>query len=188
MEWRIVRSLAEQNCAVSNTGDAAVFKTVFPNNGNIENCDTPHRYATGYSAKDTVDRLKYGEEQEELQEDQEKLRRKKAYISKYGEYYGSLISEAKVDVGMSRAMVNEIWNKSFFNISISVHNGLSIEMWEFDQEKMNMEIIKEGMRRENGVEEALMMLFATTMALEFDKSSVPRLLIFTNDKLTDIYR
>ena len=87
-------------------------------------------------------------------------------------------------------MVNEIWCKDFFVISKSVRNGISMDIWEFSKDKMQLAIIKEGAKnKENGGGEAAMsMIFMMQFAEKLGGPTAPKTLIFSNNKLTDIYR
>ena len=117
-------------------------------------------------------------------------KKKQAYIAKYGEYYGTLINKGELDVGMSQAMVSEVWNKDFFVISKSVRSGKSIEIWEFSKDKMQMAILNEGAKNKDsgGGEAALAAIFLMGLSEQLGGPKAPSMLIFTNGKLTDVYR
>jgi len=117
-------------------------------------------------------------------------KRKQLYIDKYGEYYGSLISEGQLEVGMSQAMVSEVWNKVFFVVSKSIRNGKTIEFWEYSKDKMQMAILLEGAKNKNngGGEAAFAEIYMMGLSEQFGGPTVPKTIIFTNNKLTDIYR
>lgn len=116
--------------------------------------------------------------------------RKQAYIDKYGEYYGTLIGKGQLDVGMTQAMVNEVWKKDFFIVSKSIRNGKTIEIWEYSKDKMQMAILSEGAKnKENGGgEAALAAIYLMGLSKQLGGPTVPQMIIFTNNKLTDIYR
>ena len=126
-------------------------------------------------------------EQEKLLEEQQ---RKQEYISKYGEHFGTLISQGALEVGMSQAMVGEVWNKDFFVVSKSVRNGKSFEIWEFSKDKMQIAIMNEGVKNKDngGGEAALAAIFLMELSESLGGPTVPKMIIFTNNKLTDIYR
>jgi hypothetical protein len=117
-------------------------------------------------------------------------RRKQSYIDKYGEYFGSLISEGQLEVGMSQAMVSEVWNKEFFVVSKSIRNGKTIEYWEYSKDKMQMAILNEGAKNKDkrGSEAALAAIYMVGLSEQLGGPTVPMTIIFTNNKLTDIYR
>lgn len=129
---------------------------------------------------------KVAKEQVKLKAEKE---RKQKYISKYGTYYGNLIYKGELAPGMSQAMVNEIWNKDFFNRSTVIRNNKTIEIWEFDKEKMQMKIMTEATKNggENG-KAALAAIFLMSLSEQYGGSTPPETLVFKNNKLTDIYR
>ncbi len=112
-------------------------------------------------------------------------KRKQEYIEKYGEYYGLLISKGQLELGMTQAMVREVWDKDFFIISKSVRNGKSIEIWEYSKDKMEMAIIKSS---GGANQEALATLFLVGLSKQLGGPTIPQMIIFTNNKLTDVYR
>lgn len=117
----------------------------------------------------------------------QELIRKKELIKKYGEYYGNKIIEGELALGMSQEMVNEYYPKEHFNISYINRNNNKIIIWEFDKKKMQGEIIKEGI--ENGKEEgALAIILMLNLSEQLVGLDVPKMLVFKNNKLTDIYR
>lgn len=91
---------------------------------------------------------------------------------------------------MSQLMVNEVWNKEFFVISKSVRSGESIEIWEFSKDKMQMAIINEGAKHKDsgGGEAALAAIFLMGLSEQLGGPKPPQMIVFTNNKLTDIYR
>lgn len=123
-------------------------------------------------------------EKEKLQ--QQQLWRSKL-IEKYGEYYGNKISDGQLSIGMSQEMVNELWPKIFFNISIINRTNNQTVIWKFDKNKMQREIIKKA--KENGNEDgaaALIIMF--NLSEQLGGLDSPKMLVFKNNKLTDIYR
>jgi len=116
--------------------------------------------------------------------------RRKNLIAKYGESYGNLISQGHLEIGMSKAMVNEVWKKEYFNISTALRNNQIIEIWEFDKDKMQLEIIKEGTKNKGneGGEAALTAVLMMNLYEEqFGEIPFPKTLVLINNKLTDIY-
>ncbi|WP_417200556.1 hypothetical protein [Bizionia sp.] len=128
-------------------------------------------------------------EEDELEKLQKQLKRQKELTSKYGKQFGEHLSRGELLSGMNKAMVNEVWKKEFFNISSIVRDGQNIEIWEFDKQKMQSEIIKEAKKNNDG-ESAV----GALMALELSENiglgglEIPKMLVFKNNKLTDIYR
>ncbi len=123
-------------------------------------------------------------EQERLQK---QIVRRKKLISKYGEYYGKLISEGKIVDGMSQEMVNEMFKKEYFDISTIVRNNQMTKIWRFSKEKMQLEIMKEGAKSKHK-EGALALILMMNFTEKMGGLDIPQMLIFTNDKLTDIYK
>lgn len=126
------------------------------------------------------------EEKKEIAEQ----KRKQAYIDKYGDYYGTLISRGQLDVGMTQSMVSEVWNKEFFVVSKSIRTGQTIEMWEFSKDKMQLAIINEGAKNKDngGGEAALAAIFLMGLSEQLGGPKPPQMIVFTNNILTDIYR
>ncbi len=124
-------------------------------------------------------------EQARLQK--QKVREKKLVV-KYGEYYGNKILKGDLVPGMSQAMVNEIWNKNFFRISTIVRDNKTIVIWKFDKEKMQMEIMKEGSKNKENEDGALALILAMNFSEKMGGLDIPQILIFTNNRLTDIYK
>jgi len=123
-------------------------------------------------------------------EEQALQERKQNIIAEYGEHYGALISKGEIDVGMSQEMVNWVWSRDYFVVSKSARNGQSMEIWEFSKDKMQMAILNEGAKNKDsgGGEAALAAIFALGLAEQLGGMRPPQMLIFTNGKLTDIYR
>jgi hypothetical protein len=181
------------------------------NDGSTENGDWLKKYNVTSDALSSAKTMTekhnlaiqlYEEQQQKLQaekiakqkaEEKKKIaeqKKKQALIAKYGTHYGTLISEGELDVGMSQLMVNEVWNKEFFVISKSVRSGESIEIWEFSKDKMQMAIINEGAKHKDsgGGEAAIAAIFLMELSDALGGPSAPQMIIFTNNKLTDIYR
>ncbi len=181
------------------------------NDGSTENGDWLKKYNVTSDALSSAKTMTekhnlaiqlYEEQQQKLQaekiakqkaEEKKKIaeqKKKQALIAKYGTHYGTLISEGELDVGMSQLMVNEVWNKEFFVISKSVRSGESIEIWEFSKDKMQMAIINEGAKHKDsgGGEAALAAIFLMGLSEQLGGPIPPQMKVFTNNKLTDIYR
>lgn len=115
---------------------------------------------------------------------------KKILIAKYGNYYGNEISQRHLIIGMTKAMVNEVWKKEYFNISTVLRNNQIIEIWVFNKEKMQMDIINEGIKnkgKEGGEAAFNTILMMNLYEEQFGKITFPKKLVLNNNKLTDIY-
>ena len=123
--------------------------------------------------------------QEQLVENirQNKQRLKNKLVTKYGEIIGNKIFQGKLEAGMSKSMVSDVWKEEYFTVSSIVRNSQNFEVWEFNSGRMATDLIKE-----YGKEDAYNIYFGLTFAVEFGEISIPRKLIFKNDKLTDVYR
>jgi hypothetical protein len=100
---------------------------------------------------------------------------------------------------MSQEMVNEVWNRNYFNISNVVRGRNTVVIWEFSQVKMDAEEYKRFLKKD---EDGLLISIFSGI-LEFadnldddeafremlfkERPTKPSILIFTNNKLTDIY-
>ena len=117
------------------------------------------------------------EKVDELLEKQKVLN---SLIYKYGEYYGELVYKKQFTIGMTKAMVDEIIkeNRTYYKKSISTSSGKQVEIWEFNLEGANDALGLLG----GGLLGGLAYLGAATI-----RQKCPTL-IFTNGKLTDIYR
>jgi len=116
--------------------------------------------------------------------------RKKNLIAKYGDYYGNEINRGHLIIGMTKNMINEVWKKEYFDISTVLRNNQIIEIWEFNKEKMQLEIINEGKNKkgkEGGDAAFNTVLMMNLYEDQFGKITFPKTLILNNDKLTDIY-
>jgi hypothetical protein len=115
---------------------------------------------------------------------------KKELIRKYGDFIGEKLSRGELVVGMNKNMVNEVWKKEYFIVSTSINKNQIVEIWEFDIQRFQIEIIKEsGKTNPNGEENALvtLQLFEISKQLGINELNNPKILIFKDDKLTDIY-
>ena len=153
-----------------------------------------------YRKKSELDKLKIAEERKRLEEQrirerkrqemlkakererQEKLREERMYrlrcISRYGEYYGNLILKKEFALGMNKEMVRELLGEAekFYKKSISTFRGHTIESWEFDTS-----LVAQGMSF-GGLLGAL----SYYSGIELERKCPT--LVFTDDKITSIYR
>ena len=112
-----------------------------------------------------------------------KQRLKNKLVAKYGENIGNKILQGKLEAGMSKSMVSDVWKEEYFTVSNIVRDSQNIEIWEFNSGKMAAELIEEF-----GQENAYNMYLGLSLASEFGEISIPTKLIFKNGKLTDVYR
>ncbi len=134
-------------------------------------------------------RKKQAELRKKQEQERQKMLRRQQLIAKYGQHYGPLIEKGELELGMTTAMVNEIWSQDFFDRSEAIEYGQRIELWTFNEEKMNMAIAK----KEDGETELLAMLFIDGLGEMFGisgitKKDIPYQLVFTNRRLTKIIR
>ncbi|KAA3237587.1 hypothetical protein GAC87_08725 [Bacteroides thetaiotaomicron] len=153
-----------------------------------------------YRKKSELDKLKIAEERKRLEEQrirerkrqemlkakererQEKLREERVYrlrcISRYGEYYGNLILKKEFALGMNKEMVRELLGEAekFYKKSISTFRGHTIESWVFDTS-----LVAQGMSF-GGLLGAL----SYYSGIELERKCPT--LVFTDDKITSIYR
>ena len=64
--------------------------------------------------------------QEKLARKQKAEERRKRLIAKYGKHYGTLLADKKLELGMTKAMVNEVYRKNLY--SVSQYKG-GVEVW-----------------------------------------------------------
>lgn len=145
--------------------------------------------------RDMAAQLELKKQQEKIAEQRaEQLKRRKEeeqrrnIISKYGEHYGALIIKKKLVPGMSQAMVNEVWSKDFFDCSISTSSGRRIEVWSLNNDKMQIKIASEANKVDKSGEATVAAMLLMNLLGSTSLSSVPNMLVFVNDKLTDIYK
>ena len=145
--------------------------------------------------RDMATQLELKKQQEKIAEQRaEQLKRREEegqrrnIISKYGEHYGALIIKKKLVPGMSQAMVNEVWSKDFFDCSISTSSGRRIEVWSLNNDKMQIKIASEANKVDKSGETTVAAMLLMNLLSSTSLSSVPNMLVFVNDKLTDIYK
>ena len=137
------------------------------------------------------------ERQERIAEQREKKRRellkrlkeearRRNILSKYGAHYGNLILERELELGMTQAMVNEIWKKDWFDHSISTSFRKRIDTWTFNINKVQMFILS-GAKSEKELQGAAIFLGVLDIFSPLITPTIPKTLIFINDELTDIY-
>ena len=105
--------------------------------------------------------------QEKLARKQKAEERRKRLIAKYGTHYGTLLADKKLELGMTKAMVNEVYRKNLY--SVSQYKG-GVEVWTM------------------GNYAGLMGGGFLGELMALGQLSMPRMLVFKNGKLIEIHR
>ena len=129
------------------------------------------------------DSLKLADEKQKHQTEEQK---KQAFIRKYGQRYGSLIYQGKLELGMTQQMCQEVIDIKSYDIGKSIRSGHRVETWTFNKDKQDMQVAA-AMTQLSGEEAmalALLMGFADSVGASTPKYSV---LVFTDGKLTSLY-
>lgn len=105
--------------------------------------------------------------QEKLARKQKAEERRKRLIAKYGKHYGTLLADKKLELGMTKAMVNEVYRKNLY--SVSQYKG-GVEVWTM------------------GNYAGLMGGGFLGELVALGQLSMPRMLVFKNGKLIEIHR
>jgi len=113
----------------------------------------------------------------------ENLQKLNILKNKYGNYWGVLVHNMEFTLGMSIEMISEFAPKKYFKISKLLRNKNHIEIWKFDRQKMNREIVK--VSGEDARKTLFTISLAESMGLGNIESETPEL-VFTNRKLTEI--
>ena len=112
--------------------------------------------------------------------------KKQAFIRKYGQRYGSLIYQGKLELGMTQQMCQEVIDIKSYDIGKSIRSGHRVETWTFNKDKQDMQVAA-AMTQLSGEEAmalALLMGFADSVGASTPKYSI---LVFTDGKLTSLY-
>lgn len=128
---------------------------------------------------------KIANQQEEERKRIAEQRLQNSLINKYGNYWGKLIYNREFTPGMTKEMVLEFTSEKIYKISKAIRNGDNIEIWEFDQQKLAQEMIKE--EGEDGAMTLLALSLMENLGMGNINSQFPTL-VFTNNKLTDVYQ
>ena len=129
------------------------------------------------------DSLKLADEKQKHQTEEQ---RKQAFIRKYGQRYGSLIYQGKLELGMTQQMCQEVIDIKSYDIGKSMRSGHRVETWTFNKDKQDMQVAA-AMTQLSGEEAmalALLMGFADSVGASTPKYSI---LVFTDGKLTSLY-
>ena len=120
------------------------------------------------------DSLKLADEKQKHQTEEQK---KQAFIRKYGQRYGSLIYQGKLELGMTQQMCQEVIDIKSYDIG---------KTWTFNKDKQDMQVAA-AMTQLSGEEAmalTLLMGFADSVGASTPKYSI---LVFTDGKLTSLY-
>ena len=126
-------------------------------------------------------REKMKEKRKKEAEERKKEAKKRQLISKYGYRYGTLLAKGEIELGMTEAMVNEVYKKGWFDCNQSRYLWKRVDTWVFNKDKMLLTLAKE-----HGQDGVLSMLFLETFGLT--DLVVPSALQFVDGELTDIIR
>lgn len=114
------------------------------------------------------DSLKLADEKQKHQTEEQK---KQAFIRKYGQRYGSLIYQGKLELGMTQQMCQEVIDIKSYDIGKSMRSGhVAAAMTQLSGEE--------------AMALALLMGFADSVGASTPKYSI---LVFTDGKLTSLY-
>lgn len=133
--------------------------------------------------KARADSLKLADEKQKHQTEEQK---KQAFVRKYGQRYGSLLYQGKLELGMTQQMCQEVIDIKSYDIGKSLQFGHRVETWTFNKDKQDMQIAA-AMTQLSGEEAmalALLMGFADSVGASTPKYSI---LVFTDGKLTSLY-
>ena len=133
--------------------------------------------------KARADSLKLADEKQKHQTEEQK---KQAFIRKYGQRYGSLIYQGKLELGMTQQMCQEVIDIKSYDIGKSIRSGHRVETWTFNKDKQDMQVAA-AMTQLSGEEAmalTLLMGFADSVGASTPKYSI---LVFTDGKLTSLY-
>lgn len=119
---------------------------------------------------------------------------RKEMIEKYGDYYGPMIAEGNIEIGMSKSMVNDAFSTDpvlplIYKISNTKDSANNVhEIWEYDYNQF-----EKYLKENAGVEEfaynilnKLGSSFGLDLRTEFDRVVKYRHLDFKNDVLVDL--
>jgi len=146
--------------------------------------------------KHTLAQKLFNEQQRKLDDEKKKLNQKEeqnriaeynlrnSLIKKYGEHIGGLLIKKEVEVGMTMAMITEVFPKDYFIVKKSVVKGIVIEEWLFSKEKMFKNFINKSNDPNVNV---LAMLIIDNPELVGGKEFPIERLVFVDNILKDIY-
>lgn len=121
------------------------------------------------------------EELAEAKAAEAKEKRKRENIRQYGSYYGSLINEGRLELGMTEEMVCKIVSKEYYVVNKQKENNDIVETWIFSQSRMEM-----GMFDQFGAEGLLAISLMNELSVGQLVGEFAKELTFTNGKLSRI--
>lgn len=147
--------------------------------GNVELMRCDHSFVGEAQKPDSVQSSVQGKESQE-----EELR-KQTLIQKYGSYYGALLADGKLELGMTREMCQEVVDLTVYDVGKSLENGHLVETWLFNKDKQDLQLAA-AMSQLSGEEAMLLALFA---GLADTMGVTPKytFLVFTDGELTVVY-
>ena len=118
-------------------------------------------------------------------ESQEEELRKQTLIQKYGAYYGVLLADGTLELGMTRETCLEVIDLTVYDVGKGLEDGLLVETWLFNKDKQDLQLAAV-MSQLSGEEAMLLALFA---GLADTMGVTPKytFLVFTDGKLTVVY-
>ncbi len=105
--------------------------------------------------------------------------RRKLLIRKYGQKWGELLAQGKIELGMTKQMCQEVVNIKFYDISKSNYFGRTVETWMYNQDKVEMSA-------EGFLGMALLKGFADAFGLPTPPVVQYTYLVFSDGELTSI--
>ncbi len=118
-------------------------------------------------------------------ESQEDELRKQTLIQKYGSYYGALVADGTLELGMTREMCQEVIDLTVYDVGKSRENGHLVETWLFNKDKQDLQLAA-AMSQLSGEEAMLLALFAG-LADTIGVTPKYTFLVFTDGELTGLY-
>ena len=113
------------------TFEGSEWKKIF--DGNRGPTDIRDKAIALKRKKDAEIREKRRREAELRAKEQARLRQEQArrrfLINKYGASVGTLLAEEKIELGMTKEMVNEVWSQQIYDITRTVSYGKMAEIW-----------------------------------------------------------
>lgn len=132
--------------------------------------------------KARADSLKLAAEKQKHQTEEQK---KQAFVRKYGQRYGSLLYQGKLELGMTQRMCQEIIDIKSYDIGKSIRSGHRVETWTFNKDKQDMQVAA-AMTQLSG-EDAMALALLMGFADSIGASPKYSILVFTDGKLTSLY-
>ena len=177
-EQGIYKFTSEQFCYLKN--EKAYVLSFLCENDQLEKYkETGEQIMKSFKLKDNIEKEKVAQT---TVPDGKAIQNK--LITKYGAYWGNLIYKKEYTPGMTKEMILEFSSEKIYKISKVLRNGHTIEIWEFDSQKMALETLKES--GEDGAKALMVLGFMENFGLNIN-SQFPNL-EFTDGKLTGVYQ